>query len=434
MPRVALMTLGCKVNQFETEVIEGLFSQKGYHIVHFDEPADIYVINTCSVTHIGERKSRQIIRRASKMNPAAVIVVTGCYAQISPDQVAAIPGVDLIIGTQDRQRIVELVEVVANKRQQVNVVSDIMQAWEFEDIPLFSRQERTRAFLKIQEGCDNYCTYCIIPYTRGHLRSRPMTSIIAEAEKLITAGFQEIVLTGIHLGAYGRDLGGVTLEDVVAALLNLPGVQRIRLSSLESIEVSDGLIRLMEQDERFCRHLHLPLQAGSNQILHAMNRHYTTNDFRQQLSVLLSRIPDLAVSTDIIVGFPGETEDLFTETLDFVATLPLARIHVFPYSPRTGTPAASYSGQISESEKKRRTHAMQKLGDMLAKTYRQRFIGRQYKVLFEQTKSGLTEGLTSNYLRVYINEIPGSDIVGKIHYVTLDSLYKDGLLGTLHKP
>lgn len=434
MPRVAFMTLGCKVNQFETEVIEGLFARQGYQTIDFNEPADIYVINTCSVTHIGERKSRQFIRRASRMNPEAMVVVTGCYAQISPDQVAAIPGVDLIIGTQDRQRIVELVEAARDQRRQVNAVGDIMRAWEFEDIPLFSRQGRTRAFLKIQEGCDNYCTYCIIPYTRGHLRSRPMTSVIAEAEKLIAAGFGEIVLTGIHLGAYGRDLGGISLEDAVAALLSLPGLQRLRLSSLESIEVSDGLIRLMEQDERFCRHLHLPLQAGSDQVLQAMNRHYTTADFRQQLDVLLSRLPDLAVSTDIIVGFPGETEALFDETLAFVGTLPLARIHVFPYSPRTGTPAASYPGQIGEPEKRRRTQALQELGDVLAEQYRQRFIGSQYTVLFEQTKSGLTEGLTGNYLRVYTKATTEDDIVGKIHCVTLNSLYKDGLMGTLHKP
>jgi threonylcarbamoyladenosine tRNA methylthiotransferase MtaB len=429
MPRVAFITLGCKVNQFETEVIEGLFAQQGYQAVHSDEPADIYVINTCSVTHVGEKKSRQLIRRASRLNPEAMIVVTGCYAQISPDQVAAIPGVDLIIGTQDRRRIVELVEAARDQRQQVNAVSDIMQAWEFEDIPLFSRQGRTRAFLKIQEGCDNYCTYCIIPYTRGHLRSRPLASVIAEAEKLITAGFQEIVLTGIHLGAYGRDLGGISLEDAVAALLALPTLQRVRLSSLESIEVSDGLVRLMEQDERFCRHLHLPLQAGSDPVLQAMNRHYTTADFRRQLDALLARLPDLAVSTDIIVGFPGETEELFEQALAFVATLPLARIHVFPYSPRAGTPAATYSGQISEAEKKRRTHAMQEVGDILAKEYRLRYVGNQGTVLFEHAKPGLAEGLTSNYLRVYVKE--ASDLAGQIHCVRLDSLYKDGLLGTL---
>jgi threonylcarbamoyladenosine tRNA methylthiotransferase MtaB len=429
MPRVAFITLGCKVNQFETEVIEGLFAQQGYQVVHSDEPADIYVINTCSVTHVGEKKSRQLIRRASRLNPEALIVVTGCYAQNSPDQVAAIPGVDLIIGTQDRQRIVKLVETARDQRRQVNAVSDIMQACEFEDIPLFSRQGRTRAFLKIQEGCDNYCTYCIIPYTRGHLRSRPLASVIAEAEKLITAGFQEIVLTGIHLGAYGRDLGGISLEDAVAALLALPTLQRVRLSSLESIEVSDGLVRLMEQDNRFCRHLHLPLQAGSDSVLDAMNRHYTTADFRRQLDALLARLPDLAVSTDIIVGFPGETEELFEQALAFVAALPLARIHVFPYSPRAGTPAAAYLGQISETEKKRRSHAMQAVGDTLAKEYRRRYVGSQCPVLFEHAKPGLAEGLTSNYLRIYVKE--NSDLAGQIHCIRLNSLYKDGLLGTL---
>jgi threonylcarbamoyladenosine tRNA methylthiotransferase MtaB len=429
MPRVAFTTLGCKVNQFETEVIEGLFIQQGYQTVAFDEVSDIYVINTCSVTHIGEKKSRQLIRRASRLNPEALIVVTGCYAQISPDRVAAIPGVDIIIGTQDRQRIVELVEDTRRQRRQVNSVSDIMQAWEFEDIPLFSRQGRTRAFLKIQEGCDNYCTYCIIPYTRGHLRSRPLTSVISEAEKLIAAGFKEIVLTGIHLGAYGRDIGGISLEDAVSSLLAMPELQRVRLSSLESIEVSDGLIRLMENNHRFCRHLHLPLQAGSDSVLQAMNRHYTTADFRRQLDELLARLPDLAVSTDIIVGFPGETEELFEQSLAFVSTLPLARVHVFPYSPRAGTPAADYPGQLTEEDKKRRTHAMQEVGDKLAREYRCRYIGSQSTILFEHGKPGLAEGLTGNYLRVYVKE--NTDLAGQIRRVSLESLYKDGLLGNL---
>ena len=428
MPRVAFTTLGCKVNQFETELIEGLFVKQGYQSVGFNETSDIYVINTCSVTHIGEKKSRQLIRRASRLNPEAVIVVTGCYAQISPDRVAAIPGVDIIIGTQDRQQIVKLVEEVSCRRHQVNAVSDIMQAWKFEDIPLLSRPGRTRLFLKIQEGCDNYCTYCIIPYTRGHLRSRPLESVVAEAKKAVEAGFKEIVLTGIHLGAYGRDLGGGDLEEAVRRLLELPRLLRIRLSSLESIEVSNGLVQLLIDNERVCHHLHLPLQAGSDYVLRQMNRHYTTEDFARQVSTLQARIPDLAISTDIIVGFPGETRELFEQSLRFVSTLPLARVHVFPYSPRSGTPAADYPEQVPEEEKKRRAYAMQAMGEKLSERYRQQFLGREETVLFEGKSAGPAEGLTSNYLRVYV---VGDCLHGKICRVKLQALYKDGLLGSL---
>lgn len=429
MSLVAFTTLGCKVNQFETEVIEGLFAQKGYQTVPFDEPADIYVINTCSVTHVGEKKSRQLIRRASRLNPESVIVVTGCYAQLAPDSVAAIPGVDLVIGTQDRQQIVQLAEAVRTERRQINAVSDIMQACEFEDIPLLSRPGRTRAFLKIQEGCDNYCTYCIIPYTRGHLRSRPLASVITQAKNLIQDGFKEIVLTGIHLGAYGRDLGDVSLEDVVGSLLALPGLSRLRLSSLESIEVSPGLIRLMLEDERFCRHLHLPLQAGSDAVLRRMNRHYLTDDYRRLLAGLLDHVPDLAISTDIIVGFPGESDELFAQSIRYVESLPLARIHVFPFSPRQGTPAAGYPEQVAEGVKKQRTHAMQAVGETLALQYRRRFIGQTAGVLFESNEQKLIEGLTGNYLRVYVQADETLD--GQIRCAKLEKMYKDGLFGSL---
>ena len=429
MPRVAFTTLGCKVNQFETEVIEGLFAKRGYEIVSFDDTADVYVINTCSVTHVGEKKSRQLIRRAARLNPQALIVVTGCYAQIAPDQVASIPGVDIIIGTQDRHKIVDLVESGRSERRQLLAVSDIMQAGDFEDIPLLTKPGRTRAFLKIQEGCDNYCTYCIIPYTRGHLRSRPLASVVDEATKLAAAGFKEIVLTGIHLGAYGRDIGGLSLHDAVVKLLEIPELSRIRLSSLESIEVSEELIEIMLSNAKVCRHLHLPLQAGSNDVLRRMNRHYSIEEYRRQINGLMNRVPDLAITTDIIVGFPGETDEIFSLSLDYIAQLDLAKIHVFPYSPRSGTPAASYPDQVTEEVKKRRTKEMQKLGEKLAKNYRSRFIARESDVLFETEANGILEGLTGNYLRVYVK---GSDsLIGEIRTTKLIADCKDGLTGIL---
>lgn len=430
MPRVAFATLGCKVNQFESEVIEGLFKQRGYEITAFDQPADIYVVNTCSVTHLGERKSRQFIRRAARLNPQAVIVVTGCYAQVSPEQIRSIKEVNVIVGTQDRQRIVELAEEAARSQRPVYAVADIMTADIFEDIPLLDVPGRTRAFLKIQEGCTNYCSYCIIPYARGPLRSRSLASVAGEAKKLVDAGFQEIVLTGIHLGAYGRDLSeNLTLDDAVKAVLQIPGLTRLRLGSLESIEVSDELITIMQQNPKLCRHLHLPLQAGEDSVLKRMNRHYTTADYRKLLQRIYTRVPDIAISTDIIVGFPGETPEMFAAALRFVRSMNFSRMHVFPYSRRSGTPAAEYPDQVPETEKKHRVHVMQELAEQKAKEFLARFIGRELPVLLEAEKEGMIEGLTEHYIRVYSEG--DNSLLGTMQKVKLERLYRDGVWGVL---
>lgn len=425
MPRVAFTTLGCKVNQYETETIEGLFKQRGYEVTGFDQPADVYVINTCSVTHLGERKSRQLIRRAARSNPGATVVVTGCYAQAAPEQIEKIEGVDLIVGTQQRQQIVELAEEAAAKHAQINAVGDIMSAQEFEDIPLFDAPGRTRAFLKIQEGCTNYCTYCIIPYTRGPLRSRSLESIAREAIKLVEHGFKEIVLTGIHLGAYGRDQSGqVSLADAVKTVLSVDGLLRLRLGSLESVEVTGELIEIMQTDKRLCPHLHLPLQAGDDQILLSMNREYTTDEYRRLMLYIQQQIPGIAITTDIIVGFPGETDERFQSSLQFVKSMDFAKVHIFPYSRRSGTPAAEFAGQVPEPEKKRRVKAMENIAEVKAREFRKRFIGQQADVLFEMVEDGFANGFTGNYLHVFT----GADIPsGSLRSVTIDKLYKDGL-------
>ena len=379
------MTLGCKVNQFETETMEGLFRKAGYEIVPFTEHADVYIINTCSVTMLGEKKSRQLIRRAQRENENALIAVTGCYAQLAPDIIAELPGVRLVVGTKDRARIVELVEEAAKADGVVREVGDIMHADTFEDIPLFSAPERTRAFLKIQEGCQNFCSYCIIPYTRGPLRSRPIESIRRETEKLLEAGFKEIVLTGIHLGAYGRDLEeDVTLADAAAAVLEFPELKRLRLGSLESIELSPELFALIRKDRRFARHLHLPLQAGSDAILRTMNRHYTSDEFSELLEKVRAEVPGVAITTDIIVGFPGETEELFKEGLDFSSKQGFARMHVFPYSRRPGTPAAKMANQVSQTEKKDRVHRMQTLADSMAEKFHESFWEKRQRFFLKQ--------------------------------------------------
>ena len=424
---VAFMTLGCKVNQYETETMEGLFRQAGYRVVPFTEPADVYIVNTCSVTMLGEKKSRQLVRRAQRQNEAALIAVTGCYAQLAPDVVGTLPGVRLIVGTQDRGRIVELVEEAAAGSEVLRDVGDIMAADTFEDIPLFAAPERTRAFLKIQEGCQNFCTFCIIPYTRGPLRSRALFSVRREAEKLVAAGFREIVLTGIHLGAYGRDLTGtVTLADAARTVLEIDGLQRLRLGSLESVELTPALFTLLRDDRRFARHLHLPLQAGSDAVLQEMHRFYDTAGYERLLARIREEVPGIAISTDIIVGFPGETEAMFQESLAFVRRQEFARVHVFPYSRRPATPAAARSDQVPHPVRRERVKMMQALADEMAADYHGKFIGTIVPVLFETQHEGVADGLTDTYIRVYTK---GPVKVGEITAMRLLRLYQDGLWG-----
>lgn len=425
MATVAFMTLGCKVNQYETETMEGLFRQAGYKTVPFTEIADVYIINTCSVTMLGEKKSRQLVRRAQRQNEAALIAVTGCYAQLAPEVLESLPGVRLVVGTRDRGRIVELVEKAAAGDGILRDVGDIMAADTFEDIPLFSAPARTRAFLKIQEGCQNFCSFCIIPYTRGPLRSRSLASVRQEAGKLLSAGFQEIVLTGIHLGAYGRDLkSGVTLVDAARTVLDFDELRRLRLGSLESIELSPELFALLKSDRRFARHLHLPLQAGADPILRAMNRPYDTAAFSRLLEKVREAAPGIAVSTDVIVGFPGETDELFQESLAFVQRQGFARVHVFPYSRRPGTPAAARPDQVPGAVKKERARLMQAVADEIAAAYHAAFLGATVPVLFETTKNGIADGLTDTYIRVYTDtSVPPGEIVP----VKLQCLYRDGV-------
>lgn len=429
MRKVGFVTLGCKVNQVETAAMEGLFQRAGYEIVPFTEKADIYIINTCAVTSLGERKSRQMIHRAKRLNPEAVIAVTGCYAQLSSEEIQEIPGVRVILGTRNRQDIVKLVQKAEHEDGLFSELTDISTARVFEDIPLYDMPGHTRAFLKIQEGCNNFCSYCIIPYTRGSLRSRSLESISREAGHLLEAGFRELVLTGIHLGAYGRDLSdNITLADAVQQVLSVNGVRRLRLGSLESVEFSPALRQLMLSDERFARQLHLPLQSGSDQVLQAMNRHYTAKDFANLLRALQTDVPGLAITTDIIVGFPGETEEMFQDSISFVKSLDFARIHVFPYSSRPGTPAAALPEQVPSIVKKDRTHVMQELADRKALEFRSRQLGGRGIVLFEQAADGISHGLTGNYIKVYTRD---KVECGRMYEVSLSASYKDGVMGSV---
>ena len=422
------MTLGCKVNQFETETMEGLFRARGYDVVPFEERADVYVVNTCSVTHLSDRKSRQLIRRAARTNPSACIAVTGCYAQVAPEEIRALDGVRVVIGTKERARIVDYVE--ASLRADTGVagtITDIMQARVFEDIPLHAMPHRTRAFLKIEDGCQNFCTFCIIPYARGPVKSRELSAVAREMHLLTEAGFHEVVLTGIHLGAYGIDLAArPTLADACRTALAETGLRRLRLGSLESVELSHDLLELMRTEPRFAAHLHLPLQAGSDAVLRAMNRHYTTGQFAQLLADVRAAVPGVAISTDIIVGFPGETEEDFAAGLDFVRQMGFARMHVFPYSARRGTPAARRTDQVPPMVRKERAARMQTLAEELAEAYHRSVLGSAAEVLFETCEDGVTDGLTETYIRVY-TDAPVTR--GEIVPMRLMHLYRDGIWG-----
>ena len=442
---VAFLTLGCKVNQIETQSMSELFRRAGYEIKEFGEDADIYVINTCSVTAVGEKKSRQQIRRAHRMNPEAVIAVTGCYAQLAPKDIAAIEGVGLVVGTKDRQNIVTMAEEAAasyaRERKATSKVGNIRETHEFEELIVdddikgdIAPHQRTRAFIKIQEGCENFCTYCIIPYTRGPLRSRHLDSIRSEAKRLAEEGYREIVLTGIHLGAYGRDFkDGTTLADAVETILQEKSFARVRLSSLESVEVDERLLTMMKNEPRFAPHLHLPLQAGSDETLRRMNRHYNTAEFIDLTERLRKEVPSLALTTDIIVGFPGETEELFAETLKNAELIGFSKIHVFPYSVRPGTPAATMPNQVPEPVKKERVHRLEAVGERTAAKFRQSSVGCVKEVLIEtiDAEKNTADGLTDTYIRVYCD----ADTVrsGQLVSLRLVREYEDGLWGELLK-
>lgn len=434
MPKVAFYTLGCKVNQYESDAMAELFSKKGYDIVSFDSNADVYVINTCDVTNESARKSRQMIRKASRNNPHAEIVVVGCYSQLRPDEIVQIPGVDVIIGTRDRHKIVDFLEDSRKREQQIIAVKDIMKQDKFEDISFKGYRQRTRAFLKIQEGCNMFCSYCIIPYARGPIRSRPIESILQEAESLAADGFKEIVLTGIHLGLYGHDFKdrNLFLIDVIKYISRISGIERIRLSSIEAMELTDDFVSSLIGIKKFCEHLHIPLQSGNDRILGLMNRRYRTEQFREIINHIRLMIPDVSITTDVIVGFPGETEDDFTVTENFISELQFSRLHVFPFSPRNGTPAAKMKQQVRKAVKEERSRALINLGKQLEQKFNERFIGRTMDVLFEEKVSErIYHGYTGNYIKVAV--FSDEDLHNRLIPVNLEENRKTHILGLAQK-
>ncbi|MEH7353206.1 tRNA (N(6)-L-threonylcarbamoyladenosine(37)-C(2))-methylthiotransferase MtaB [Neobacillus drentensis] len=418
MATVAFHTLGCKVNHYETEAIWQLFKQEGYERVDFESNSDVYIINTCTVTNTGDKKSRQVIRRAVRKNPDAVICVTGCYAQTSPAEIMAIPGVDIVVGTQDRVKMLDYIEQYKAERQPINGVGNIMKNRVYEELDVPSFTDRTRASLKIQEGCNNFCTFCIIPWARGLMRSRDPKEVIHQAQQLVDAGYKEIVLTGIHTGGYGEDMKDYNLAMLLRDLeANVKGLERLRISSIEASQITDEVIEVINRSNIVVRHLHIPIQSGSNSVLKRMRRKYTMEFFGERLDRLKEVLSGLAVTSDVIVGFPGETEEEFMETYNFIKDHKFSELHVFPYSKRTGTPAARMEDQVDEEVKNERVHRLISLSDQLAKEYASLFEGEVLEVIPEEeykedANSGKYVGYTDNYLKVVFPAT--EDMVGKI--------------------
>ncbi|RAP25210.1 hypothetical protein C2W59_00172 [Bacillus pumilus] len=419
MGTVAFHTLGCKVNHYETEAIWQLFKEAGYGRKEYESKADVYVINTCTVTNTGDKKSRQVIRRAIRHNPDGVICVTGCYAQTSPAEIMAIPGVDIVVGTQDRHKLLGYIEEYRRERQPINGVGNIMKARVFEELDVPAFTDRTRASLKIQEGCNNFCTFCIIPWARGLLRSRDPEEVINQAQQLVDAGYKEIVLTGIHTGGYGEDLKDYNFAKLLKELdQRVSGLKRIRISSIEASQITDEVIEVLDQSDKIVRHLHIPLQSGSNTVLKRMRRKYTMEFFAERLTKLKKALPGLAVTSDVIVGFPGETEEEFLETYNFVKDHQFSELHVFPYSKRTGTPAARMEDQVDENVKNERVHRLIALSDQLAKEYASAYEGDVLEIIPEESfkeqegKHNLYVGYTDNYMKVVFEGT--EDMIGRL--------------------
>lgn len=426
----ALYTLGCKVNQYETEAMKKVLLDKGYHLVDFKEKADVYVVNTCAVTTLSASKSRQAIRKALKANPAAKIIVVGCYAQASPEEIKDIGGVALILGTQEKSQLGQLLDQIEDPTWQGQcLVGEIGQAKEFSHLVTGDYQERTRAFIKIQEGCEQFCSYCLIPYMRGPMRSRDPQEVLNEIKRLVQEGFLEIVLIGIHLGVYGKEdpKKKGNLAALLKEVIKIEGLQRIRLGSMEPTDMDEDFLQVISSSEKICPHFHIPLQSGDDKILKDMNRGYDTGFYYDLVEKIRARIPLAAISTDLMVGFPGETEEQFTNILAFVEKVKFSRIHVFPYSRRPGTPAAEFGNQVPNRVKEERSEKLRNLAQTLAWEYEKKFIGKTEEVLVEEAKGNILEGLTPHYLKTIFPG--GEELVGKIVPVEIVGVEKDGLQG-----
>ena len=431
MKRVAFYTLGCKVNQYETEAMLELFEKEGYEKAETEDYADVYVINTCTVTHMSDRKSRQYIRRMKKKNPDAIIAVVGCYSQVSPEEILSIDEVNLVMGTNDRKKIVEEVKKIDASRK-VSTVDDIMKVKAFEEIEINKTNGKTRAFMKIQDGCDRYCSYCIIPYARGRVRSRDLESIVKEVENLASNGYKEVVLTGIHVASYGKDIkdSDIKLLDVIKQINDIEGIERIRLSSVEPILFTDEFVEAVSAMDKVCPHYHLSLQSGCDETLKRMKRRYTTEEYKAIVDRLRAAIPNVSITTDVIVGFPGETNEEFDKTYEFLKDIELTHMHIFKYSPRKGTPAATMENQVDPSTKHERSEKLLQLNEENFKKFGQKMLDKEFNVLFEQkVGDNKFEGLTENYVKVIVESDKDlSEQILKVKITDVKNEFLEGIL------
>lgn len=426
--RIAIYTLGCKVNQYETQAMEQELTRRGHEIVPFDGAADAYIVNTCSVTAVSDKKSRQMIRRCRKLNEHAVVAACGCYVQTHSDEAAGL-GLDLIAGTGDRMAFLDLLEQAAREKEPLALLDDALRRREFEVLPAGGMAERTRAMLKVEDGCVNFCTYCIIPYARGPVRSLPKAEAVAQTRRLREEGYRELVITGIEISGWGHDLkNGETLIDLLEAVSEAAGDMRLRLGSLEPRTITEDFCRRAARLPNLCPHFHLSMQSGCDDTLRRMNRKYDTARFYESMSLLRQYFDRPAITTDLITGFPGETEEEFAQTLAFIERCGFAAMHIFPYSVRPGTKAAAMPDQCTAAVKERRAARAAETAERMKQAYLRGCIGQTYPVLFEQEKNGLYVGHAPNYCQVGVR---GEDLHNKIYGVRIVEVTEDMLTGEL---
>jgi threonylcarbamoyladenosine tRNA methylthiotransferase MtaB len=428
---VAVETLGCRVNTYDSEAMMELFERDGFEVVAFTDKADVYVINTCTVTNMGDKKSRQYIHRAKRQNPDAVVAVVGCYSQVNKEEVASIEGVDVVLGSRNKSEIVFYVnKAIAEKKQVVHVSENIMMGARFEELSIKGYEGKTRAFMKIQDGCNRFCSYCIIPYARGGVSSKDPAKVIDEVRLLAAEGFKEIILSGIHIASYGQDFKeGYGLIDLLEKLDGIEGIERIRIGSIEPMFFKGEAMERVLSLRKLCPHFHLSLQSGSDATLKRMNRRYTSEEYLEVVLKLRDRLPDVSITTDVIVGFPQETDEEFKETMDFLEKARLDKIHTFKYSERKGTPAARMTGKVEPGIKDERSNLVIKLSDMFEEQHVSGIVGKKATVLFEEGKDGVYYGYTPEYIRVRTES--QQDLEGRIRSVLINGSVKDTAFGEL---
>lgn len=432
MKKFAILTLGCKVNSYESEAIINLLTSKGYEMVSFNEQADVYIVNTCTVTKTSDQKSRQMLSRARRLNPSSIVVAMGCFSQLNYNEASI--NANIVLGSNNKLQVYELIESYVNTKRSINAITDVLNKPVYEEMCLNNLVTHTRGFIKIQDGCENYCSYCAIPYSRGKIRSRNPENIINEVRSLVSSGTKEIILAGINTGTYGQDLSNINLSSLISRLLLETNIHRIRLSSIELMEITDDLLHTLKNNkERVCMHLHIPLQGGSNGVLSRMHRKYNITEYYDKITHIRNILGDIALTTDILAGFVGETVEEFNETKEFIKKIGFYEMHVFPYSRRLNTLADEIPGHLDEKVKKERCNELICIASIMKKDYILRHMNNIEEVIVETKKNGYYHGHTSNYLDVYFKYNSEVDLTNKLVDVKITSYSNDTIYGVLER-